>query len=86
MSHKIESEFFIACKDKMLDFPKPLNFEVSVRDAISDLAYLQSGEGEINSKYKFPPKSDFQKKIQGKILKFYNTTKLQITPKLPLKS
>ena len=45
---------------------------VTVRDAISDLDYLQSGEGVFECCYKNPPKSKYQKKLRGK--KLYNHT------------
>ena len=32
----------------------------TIRDAISDLAYLESGEGTFNSSYKNPPQSEYQ--------------------------
>ena len=43
---------------------------VTVRDAISDLAYLFSGEGEFESEYKNKPNSKYQQKLRGK--KLYN--------------
>lgn len=45
---------------------------VTVRDAISDLDYLHSGEGVFECDYKNPPRSNYQKKLRGK--KLYNHT------------
>ncbi len=41
-------------------------------DAISDLAYLNSGEGENISEYKFAPKTNYQKLMRKKSKKLYN--------------
>ena len=46
--------------------------EVTVRDAISDLAYLNSGEGEDCSKYRNDALTDYQKKLRGKSKMLYN--------------
>lgn len=43
---------------------------VTVRDAISDLAYLNSGEGEFEADYINDAQSSYQKKLRGK--KLYN--------------
>lgn len=45
---------------------------VTVRDAISDLDYLHSGEGVFECDYKNHPRSNYQKKLRGK--KLYNHT------------
>lgn len=44
--------------------PKPINKKVSVWDAISDLAYLNSGEGDEIQDYKFEARSEYQKKMR----------------------
>ena len=44
--------------------PKPVNKKVSVWDAISDLAYLNSGEGDEIQDYKFEARSEYQKKMR----------------------
>ena len=43
---------------------------ITVRDAISDLSYLNSGQGEDVSEYIIESKSNYQKKLRGK--KLYN--------------
>ena len=43
---------FICCKSKKIQLPKPTSKKiVTVRDAISDLAYLNSGEGFLEQEY-----------------------------------
>ena len=44
----------------------------TVRDAISDLAYLNSGEGSDISVYKNEPMSDYQKKLRNPTGKLFN--------------
>lgn len=46
--------------------------QVSVWEAISDLAYLESGEGEFLSGYKNAPESAYQKEMRKKSKKLYN--------------
>lgn len=45
---------------------------VSVWDAISDLAYLESGEGEFVADYKNKPESKYQKELRANSKKLYN--------------
>lgn len=45
--------------------PKPRNITVTIWDAISDLAYLSSGEGEEEQEYRGKPHSEYQKKLRG---------------------
>ena len=66
--------FFIACKDKFIDFPKKQSQILSVYDAIGDLDYLQSGEGEIISEYKNKPNSKYQKMLRGKHLQYHKAS------------
>lgn len=44
----------------------------TVRDAISDLSYLESGEGEDNSQYKNDPQSDYQRLLRKDMDVLYN--------------
>lgn len=44
----------------------------TVRDAISDLAYLESGEGKDISEYRNAPQSDYQKKLRNGSTELYN--------------
>jgi DNA (cytosine-5)-methyltransferase 1 len=69
------SRVFIICsKKKMAEgklFPKPKNHrEVSIRNAISDLAFL--GVGSSSDRYALKPRSKFQKAIRRKSRVLYN--------------
>ena len=56
---------FICSKSKNIPLPLPnTDSIVTVRDAIGDLSYLESGEGEFEQKYKTVPKSDYQRKMR----------------------
>lgn len=58
---KRERAFIIASKKKTLTLPKPTSKELlTVRDAISDLSYLNSGEGSSISFYKTEALSNYQ--------------------------
>ena len=53
---------FICCKTKLISLPKPTSRKVyTVRDAISDLSYLEANEGAFSQPYKFDAQSDYQK-------------------------
>ena len=57
--------------------PKPHNATVTIWDAISDLAYLNSEEGSEEQEYRFEPQSEYQKKLRNGSNVLYNhvTTK-----------
>lgn len=56
-----------------IPLPKPLDVaKTTVRDAISDLFYLESGEGFDISDYKNPPQSEYQKSLRKNSTKLYN--------------
>lgn len=64
---------FIACKNKKISLPSKTNYnEVTVRDAIFDLAYLNSGEGDFEQDYRMDPNSDYQKMMRFGSDKLYN--------------
>lgn len=52
--------------------PKPKDIKVTIWDAISDLAYLESGEGAYEQEYKNAPESDYQKILRGNSKVLYN--------------
>lgn len=52
--------------------PKPHNATVTIWDAISDLAYLNSGEGNEEQEYRFEPQSEYQKKLRDGSNVLYN--------------
>ena len=68
-----ERAVFICCKSKKISLPKAtISKVVTVRDAISDLAYLNSGEGEFEQAYTTDANSDYQKKMRNNSKKLYN--------------
>ncbi len=68
-----ERAIFICSKHGAISLPKPtVNKYVTVRDAIEDLAYLESGQGAFEQDYIKEPKSEYQIKIRGKSTKLYN--------------
>lgn len=69
-----ERAFFIASKSKYINFPTPSHEIVTVKDAISDLSYLESGEGEIESDYINNPASDYQIMLRGKFLQYHKAS------------
>ena len=52
--------------------PKPHNATVTIWDAISDLAYLNSGEGSEEQEYRLEPQSEYQKKLRNGSNVLYN--------------
>lgn len=57
-----ERAIFICSRHNSISLPEPnTDTYVTVRDAISDLSYLNSGEGSFEQDYKFSPLSDYQK-------------------------
>lgn len=65
-----ERAIIIGSLSKSVGLPKGLDTHVTVRDAISDLAYLESGEGEFESDYIMPAQTKYQKLLRSK--KLYN--------------
>lgn len=55
-----ERAVFICSKDCIIPLPTGSSEIVTVRDAISDLSYLDSGEGQFESEYRNEPMSDYQ--------------------------
>ena len=69
-----ERAIFIASKTKFINFPNPQDKSVTVRDAISDLAYLESGQGQVISEYINPAQSDYQRQLRGKCLQYHKAS------------
>lgn len=68
-----ERAIFICCKHKKIHVPYATSKKVvSVRDAISDLAYLESNQGDFEQEYMINPQSEYQKIIRANSLKLYN--------------
>ncbi len=66
-----ERAIIIGSLSRSISLPQP-NIEefTTVKDAISDLNYLESGEGSFESEYQTQPLSNYQKMLRGK--KLYN--------------
>lgn len=62
----------IGCLDGKIELPKLLLKRTTIWDAISDLAYLESAEGEFEQQYKFAPLSDYQRSLRVNSKKLYN--------------
>lgn len=65
-----ERAIIIGSLTRSIDLPVGTDSTVTVRDAISDLAYLNSGEGDFESDYINKPLSDYQKMLRAD--KLYN--------------
>ncbi len=67
-----ERAIFICCKEKEIELPIGNSQIVTVKEAIGDLAYLNSGEGEFEQDYLYEPTSDYQKERRKNSKKLYN--------------
>lgn len=50
---------------RKVKMPEPVSKRVTIWDAISDLAYLESGEGSEEQAYRFPVQSEYQETLRG---------------------
>lgn len=67
-----ERAIFLCCKEKTIELPHGNGKIVTVRDAISDLAYLNSGEGAFEQEYITNPNSEYQIERRKNSTKLYN--------------
>ena len=68
-----ERAIFLCSKKGNLFLPSPTVKEaVTVREAIEDLYYLESGEGEFVSEYKRAPSSKYQELMRSDSRRLYN--------------
>lgn len=67
-----ERAIIIGSKSKSIELPAGSSRKVTVRDAIEDLSYLNSGEGSFETKYINNPSSAYAKKLKGECKKLYN--------------
>lgn len=67
-----ERAIFLCCKEKEIGLPIGNNTIISVKDAIGDLAYLNSGEGAFEQEYLNEPTSDYQRARRKNSHKLYN--------------
>ena len=74
-----EDRYFNIClfaKKKMFPFPKEKE-KITVKTAISDLAYLENGEGQKISFYINKPQNEYQKNLRGEYLEFHESNALR---------
>lgn len=68
-----ERTIFICSRSKKIELPLPtVRKVVTVREAIEDLAYLESNEGAFEQEYINDPKSEYQKLMRKNSNKLYN--------------
>lgn len=67
-----ERAIFLCCKEKEIPLPIGESKLITVKDAISDLAFLNSGEGEFEQDYSILPQSEYQKERRKNSKKLYN--------------
>lgn len=67
-----ERAIIIGSKSKSIELPTTYLPKVTVRDAISDLSYLNSGEGQFDSKYSTDAQTDYQRQIRNGSRTLYN--------------
>lgn len=58
--------------DYSLSMPKPKTKKVTIWDAISDLAYLESSEGSEVQEYRYAPQSEYQRVLRDGSTLLYN--------------
>ena len=67
-----ERAIIIGSKSKSIKPPVTKNIKTTVRDAISDLSYLASGEGSFQSQYITEAQSDYQRQMRLNSKYLYN--------------
>lgn len=68
-----ERAIFICSKHGSISLPRPtVKEKTTVRDAISDLSYLESGEGEFEQEYRTEAESEYQRRMRVGSAKLYN--------------
>lgn len=58
--------------ESAIAMPRPLDYKVTIWDAISDLAYLNSGDGVECDSYRYPPQSEYQRMMREGSDNLYN--------------
>lgn len=67
-----ERAIFICSKKKKIPLPQGTDEIVTIREAISDLNYLESAQGQFESDYINPPQSDYQSLMRKDSKKLHN--------------
>ena len=68
------------CGGEAPDLPLTKNTSVTIWDAISDLAFLNSGEGEETQSYRNEPQSEYQKKLRAGSTMLHNHVATKHSP------
>jgi DNA (cytosine-5)-methyltransferase 1 len=63
-----------------INLPTPSGIRTTIKDAIYDLPFIESGEGEEISSYQSKPSSDYQKELRGKSNILYNHVATKHSP------
>lgn len=65
--------FFLGRKGKkFLNLPDPTYKKTTIKEAIYDLPFIASGEGEETYEYQVEPQSEYQRLMRGSCTKIYN--------------
>jgi DNA-cytosine methyltransferase len=68
-----ERAIFLCSKSRIIDLPSPTTTDiVTVKDAIEDLSYLNSNEGDFELDYTTKSTSNYQKQMRQNSKKLYN--------------
>lgn len=68
-----ERTIFLCCKNKKIHLPTPMiDKPVTVREAISDLSYLNANEGAFEEDYRYEAMSIYQRAMRNECNKLYN--------------
>lgn len=67
-----ERAIFICSKNIHIPLPTGNSKTITVRDAISDLSYLESSEGSFEQKYMYEPQSEYQRLMRKSSKMLYN--------------
>ena len=67
-----ERAIIIGSKSKSIQPPRGKNITTTVRDAISDLSYLQSGEGTFEAEYRNEAQSVYQRQMRARSKVLFN--------------
>lgn len=68
-----ERAIFICTKEKPVSLPEPtVSVATTVRDAISDLSYLESGEGDFEQPYTTTAQTEYQNMMRADSFVLYN--------------
>lgn len=62
--HRRRAVFLGQQKHLTVDFPRPLKKRVTVKDALSDLPRLHSGEEYVGGRYPTKPQTDYQRRMR----------------------